>query len=121
MRLRPLTYYRDTRATIALTGNRDVLPDYPSKYDIDKIKFSGFMAQEVEAAAKASGYDFSGVQAPKNSSQLYSLSYETFVVPLVKAVQEQQQMIDELRSSLIEIKQENMTFKLKLAQLQTGK
>jgi DNA integrity scanning protein DisA with diadenylate cyclase activity len=55
------------------------------------------MAQEVERAAKESGYDFSGVTAPKNSKDLYSMNNEEFVVPLVKAVQEQQQMIDSLK------------------------
>jgi hypothetical protein len=65
---------------------------------------TGFVAQDVEAAAKALGYNFSGIQAPKNSGDVYSLRYADFVVPLVKAVQEQQAMIAELqkRNQLLE-------------------
>ena len=62
-------------------------------YDIEKIRMSGFLAQDVEAAAKKIGYDFNGVDVPKNDKSLYGLKYAEFVVPLVKAVQEQQQLI----------------------------
>ncbi len=92
-RLRPVTYYRSIKAMALLTGNKEA-PEYPEKYDIEKIKFSGFVAQEVEKAALASGYDFSGITRPRNGHDLYSLSYESFVVPLVKAVQEQEQIIE---------------------------
>ncbi|MGB3078283.1 MAG: tail fiber domain-containing protein, partial [Saprospiraceae bacterium] len=92
-RLRPVTYYRDIRAQTRLTGNQET-EDYPEKYDIEKIKFSGFLAQEVESAAQACGYDFSGLTKPKKETELYTLSYESFVVPLVKAVQEQQIIIE---------------------------
>ena len=57
------------------------------------IRRSGFIAQEVEVAAAKSGYDFSGIIKPKTAKEHYGLSYESFVVPLVKAVQEQQQII----------------------------
>ena len=63
----------------------------------EKTIFSGFVAQEVEQAAKNVGYDFSGVEKPKSENDMYGLRYAEFVVPLVKAVQEQQQMIDELK------------------------
>ena len=56
-------------------------------------RFSGFLAQEVEAAAKSVGYEFSAVDAPKNAESMYGLRYAEFVVPLVKAVQEQQELI----------------------------
>ena len=49
----------------------------------------------MEEAAKSVGYDFSGVDAPKNDKDFYGLRYAEFVVPLVKAVQEQQAMIEE--------------------------
>ena len=57
------------------------------------MRRTGFIAQEVETAAVTTGYDFSGLVKPKTSNDHYSLSYEAFVVPLVKAVQEQQEMI----------------------------
>ena len=45
-------------------------------------------------------YDFSGVDKPKNEKDLYSLRYADFVAPLVKAIQEQQQMINDLQKQL---------------------
>lgn len=56
---------------------------------------TGFIAQEVEAIVKELGVNFDGVNAPKNPTDNYSIGYAKFVVPLVKAVQEQQQMIEE--------------------------
>ncbi len=57
----------------------------------------------MEAAAKALGYDFDGVDKPKNENDHYGLRYSTFVVPLVKAVQEQQEMIAELEKKVDEL------------------
>ena len=54
----------------------------------DGQKQTGFIAQEVEAAANKLNYDFSGVYKPQNDKDPYGLSYSDFVVPLVKAVQE---------------------------------
>ena len=75
------------KAMTTITGNKET-PDFAEKNDIEKIKFSGFIAQEVEQAAKDAGYDFSGIAIPKKSTELYTLRYAEFVVPLVKAVQE---------------------------------
>jgi trimeric autotransporter adhesin len=94
--LRPVTYNRDIDLAASLTGNKPVA-DYPQKYDAEKIKTSGFIAQEVEQAAIAAGYDFDGVQKPKDEKSLSSVCYASFVVPLVKAVQEQQQQIELLK------------------------
>src|SRR5204863_6379656 len=57
--------------------------------------YTGFIAQDVEKAAKELNYDFSGVDAAKNEHDLYGLRYASFVVPLVKAVQELSKMNDE--------------------------
>ena len=64
------------------------------------IKYSGFIAQEVEAAAKSFGYDFSGVKAPANEKDAYALRYAEFVVPLVKATQELHQKVKEQESEV---------------------
>ncbi len=102
--LRPVTYHlnihKQKEIMDRLLGDRaktDTLPDWEGKYDIEKIKMTGFLAQEVEAAAKKINYDFSGVDVPKVDGGLYSLRYSEFVVPLVKAVQEQQTMIEQLK------------------------
>ena len=62
----------------------------------EKIMYSGFVAQEVESAAKSLNYDFSGLYKPANNKDVYGLSYSEFVVPLVKAVQELSKKNEEL-------------------------
>lgn len=52
------------------------------------IIHSGFIAQEVEAAALLVGFTSSIVSTPDNSADPYALNYAEIVVPLVKAVQE---------------------------------
>jgi len=59
-----------------------------------QMRRSGFIAQEVELAATKSGYNFSGIIKPKTELEHYGLSYEAFVVPLVKGMQEQQKQIE---------------------------
>ena len=66
----------------------------------------GFLAQEVEQAAKAANYEFSGYDTPKTERDLYKIKYAEFVVPLVKGMQEQQTIIDELKKQMAEIKRE---------------
>ena len=68
------------------------------------MRQSGFIAQEVAEAASRAGYDFNGVHIPDNADDNYSIAYSQFVVPLVKAVQEQQAMIEE-QQAMIEILQ----------------
>jgi len=104
-RLRPVTYHFSTQAMMAITGTKET-PDFVGKYDGEKIKYSGFIAQEVEQAAKASGYEFSGYDTPKSEFGLYSIKYAEFVVPLVKAVQEQQAIIEQQGKKIIEQQQQ---------------
>jgi hypothetical protein len=54
----------------------------------EQIRYTGFVAEEVEKAARELHFDFSGIDAAKNDNDLYGLRYAEFVVPLVKAVQE---------------------------------
>jgi len=92
LRLRPVTFHFDKNKMDQITGTIDS-SQYDEKYEVESIKHSGFLAQEVELAAQQSRYDFSGVSKPKNDRKLYSMAYSDFVVPLVKTVQEQQEMI----------------------------
>src|SRR6266542_4036758 len=70
----------------------------------EKMIRTGFVAQEVEEAAKRIGYDFSGVDKPKNEHTPYGLRYSEFVVPLVKAVQELSKQNDDLKEENEELK-----------------
>ena len=78
------------------------LPDPDGVARKEKILYSGFIAQDVESAARSIGYDFSGVDAPENAKGYYGLRYAEFVVPLVKAVQEQQVMIQQQNDQIKE-------------------
>jgi hypothetical protein len=74
--------------------NPQLLKDYQKA---SQIRYSGFIAQEVEAASQALNYNFSGISKPEKSDGHYGLDYASFVVPLVKAMQEQQEMIEALK------------------------
>lgn len=111
-KLRPVTYNLDvTGISKRLNEDRGKESNAQLKIAVtekEKTVYSGFIAQEVEEAANELGYNFSGVDKPKNDNDLYGLRYAEFVVPLVKAVQELskqnenlQKQIDELNSKLI--------------------
>ena len=97
MKLRPVTYMLDHEAIIDATYGPERAAERKAQIAerASKLTETGFIAQEVEAAAHELGMEFSGVDAPKNDKDMYALRYATFVVPLVKAVQEQQAMIEE--------------------------
>lgn len=92
MKLKPVTYNLDVSGlSAALKENQGQEWDGVMKEAIaqkEKLIQTGFIAQDVEKAAREVGYDFSGVDAPKNDADFYGLRYAEFVVPLVKAVQE---------------------------------
>ncbi|PVW17204.1 tail fiber domain-containing protein [Marixanthomonas spongiae] len=95
--LRPITYKL----------NRKKLSQFKKEHEIasntEQIE-TGFIAQEVEALAKKLDYEFNGVKRPDDlTKDNYTLSYSLFVVPLVKAVQEQQQEIEILKNKLSEL------------------
>lgn len=96
-KLRPVTYHYNIHRKDEIFGVKND-HNWDGKYDIEKRTMTGFIAQEVEQSANQIGYDFSGVDKPKNDKSIYGLRYAEFVVPLVKAVQEQQQMIDSLKA-----------------------
>ena len=112
--LRPVTYEVDFAAMESWWAENYNFRDsstYPEKYDKKNILYTGFIAQEVEAAAQSIGYDFSGVDAPKNNKDFYGLRYATFVVPLVKAVQELSMSNEQLTRSNSELKLGNEELK----------
>ena len=70
----------------------------------ESVVMTGFVAQEVEKAAKDCGYNFDGVIRPQHDKDHYRIAYEEFVMPLVKAVQEQQKMIEDMKKEIEELK-----------------
>jgi hypothetical protein len=70
------------------------------------VVYTGFVAQDVEQAARSVGYDFSGVDKPKDAQQsFYGLRYSDFVVPLVKAMQELSAQNDSLQQANTQLSQ----------------
>jgi len=113
LNLRPVTYYFDKDKMDELNGIKDS-SNYPEKYDINNIKQSGFLAQEVEIAANKVGYDFIGLSKPNGEVKTYSLAYAMFVIPLVKATQEQQKIINQQQKTIDEMKKEMAEIKAML-------
>ncbi len=113
-KLRPVSYHVNSKALNEFTGvsERNKLSNKITGADENNnIEVTtGFIAQEVEAVAKELGFEFSGIDRPKNVKDFYGLRYAEFVVPLVKAVQEQQIMIEKLQS-------ENQLLKSKISEI----
>lgn len=91
-KLNPVTYYFDTEKLETFTRTGIVGKTWSDKEGMP-VK-TGFLAQEVEKIVQEIGYEFDGINAPQNERDNYTLSYSQFVMPLVKAVQEQQKIIE---------------------------
>jgi len=100
MKLRPVSYNLDMDAIASKTG----IPDSLRRTESEALKAAevqtGFIAQEVEQAAREIGFAFHGVDVPKNENDFYGLRYSEFVVPLVKAMQEQQSQIEQQNATI---------------------
>ncbi len=103
LKLRPVSYDLDVNKINSFLGIEQ--KDTNANTDKSKLRQTGFIAQEVEMAAKQTGFEFSGIDKPKNKNDLYGLRYAQFVVPLVKAVQEQEQKISEQQKIINNLKQ----------------
>jgi len=106
MKLRPVTYNLDMDAIARFYSTPDNLR-LPQGEQLKAAELqTGFIAQEVETAANSVGYDFHGVDKPKNENSHYGLRYAEFVVPLVKATQEQQEVIENLEKENTALKEQ---------------
>ena len=106
-RLRPVTYQFDREAYSAFIGEQGLkTKNLANQNKEEEIIMSGFIAQEVDKAAREAGFQFDGVMNPKNDKETWSLAYSQFVVPLVKAIQEQQKEIELLKSELAELRRQ---------------
>ncbi|MBK8643552.1 MAG: tail fiber domain-containing protein [Saprospiraceae bacterium] len=128
LKLRPVSYVLDidqleTVQGIKSENRKSFLRNQNSTAanSFNPVRQTGFIAQEVQKASDACGFQFSGVDRPQNENDFYGLRYAEFVVPLVKSVQEQQQIInaqkleiEQLKSKLNQL--ENL--ELRLSQLE---
>lgn len=130
--LRPVSYQLDAQGIAAFLGEdqqettlegKQKGPTKVSESDRiardqkSRIRYAGFLAQEVEAAANSIGFEFSGVDKPQNEHSLYGLRYAEFVVPLVKATQEQQLTIEEQQKEIAVLHSEVAALKTMVRQL----
>jgi hypothetical protein len=124
MLLRPVTYNLDISGLTSFLNSsqgagaagRTKAPtaeEQSAMQQKEKMLCTGFIAQEVETAAKKISYDFSGVVVPQDSRGLYGLAYADFVVPLVRSVQQLSNkhdslssIVDSLQSQINDIQQE---------------
>lgn len=120
MKLRPVTYQLDISDLDDFleiqSGEHD--PVTKDKSEAAAIVHSGFIAQEVEADAQLLGFDFDGVDKPKNKGDLYGLRYEEFTIPLVNSVKEQQQIIAANANEIEKLKSETQQLLIKLEELE---
>jgi len=113
-KLTPVTYNLNLEAADEILGTKSSdrtrsAEETSGREAKEKVIYSGFLAQDVEKAAKDLDYDFSGVDAAKNDNDLYGLRYSDFVVPLVKAVQELSSQNQKLQEEIDELKAEKNT------------
>ncbi|MFT3702385.1 MAG: tail fiber domain-containing protein [Agriterribacter sp.] len=124
--LRPVTYHFDPEAfNIMMKAS---FPDAPNEIseverngiaEKSKTTYTGFIAQEVEAVAKKMNYDFSGIDAPKNDKDYYSLRYSDFVVPMIKGMQELSKKNDSLKIENENLKAQNVLFEERLKKIES--
>lgn len=125
LKLRPVTYHYNMEVLSDFYRIPDSLRNTESLEESSNIVYSGFIAQEVEKAANEVGFEFSGIDKPKNKNDHYSLRYAEFTVPLVKAIQEinldniaKQDEINYLRSEIDRLNNENLEIRKKLQKIE---
>jgi hypothetical protein len=128
-KLNPVTYNLDvTSISKFLNENETTEASKALIKAKEQIRYSGFIAQDVEQSANELNYDFSGVDKPQNETSLYGLRYAEFTVPLVKAVQElsaqndkQAQQIKTLEATNAQLQKELKEIHSMLSQIDASK
>ena len=113
-KLRPVSYNYNLSKEAELLGVTDT-SNWTGKYDIEKIRFTGFIAQEVDSAANSIGYSFSGVD---KQGKIVGLRYQEFVVPLVKSVQELYLESKSKEEEILKLQEQNANQELRIRALE---
>lgn len=129
MRLRPVSYNTNPEILHQIWGTPDSLVKKIDHSQIKNTRFIGLLAQEVHEAMKQSGYtSFTGIDIPRNEKEVYSLRYVDFIMPMIKAIQEQQSMIEaqqkEIQTQKAQIQnliQENETLRAQRTEIEKMK
>ncbi|MBK6829411.1 MAG: tail fiber domain-containing protein [Flavobacteriales bacterium] len=130
-RLRPVTYTLDAYGVDAFLGiaqRMDTLPDQEGRAhyrqrlnEVSTQRQTGFIAQEVEEAARSVGYDFCGVHHPISENDHYTLGYASFTVPIVKAIQELHATVQDQQNINEQLREELEVLRKELREMKTGR
>ncbi|MBK8845007.1 MAG: tail fiber domain-containing protein [Bacteroidetes bacterium] len=108
-KLKPVTYNINSSKLIALTcGNKSDTLKWVNK-NLDEIRFTGFIAQQVKAAADETNFDFSGYDY---SDDIAGLRYSEFVVPLAKSIQE---LDANMKNEMQQLEKQNASLKAEVS------
>jgi len=104
MKLKPVIYNVRPGELHKIWGTPDSLVRAMDFSEAERETRIGFIAQDVQKAVEKSGFNFPGIDTPKNEHEVYTLRYVDFIMPMVKAIQEQQQTISKQQSQITELK-----------------
>ena len=115
-KLKPVTYNFDTKKFdehLNRNQNKDEVPNEDFATSTAIIR-TGFLAQDVEKICTDLGYNFDGLHVPDpfNPTDNYGIAYSQFIMPIVKAVQEQQVIIESQKTELDQLKLELEKYKM---------
>lgn len=96
LRLHPVTYNFSYAKLSEFLGEKNM--DQKALHEKENKREMGLIAQEVEKVCQETGNHVSNlIYAPENEHDNYSIAYGQLVVPLTKAIQEQQAQIEALQ------------------------
>ncbi len=97
--MKPVSYNLNIHKQIELLGNQDT-SNFVGKYDIEKIRYNGLLAQDVETVMDQTGAKFTGLDKPGMGDNLYHLRYGDLIVPMIQAMKEQQALIEQMNARI---------------------
>lgn len=114
-KLKPVTYNFDTKKFdehLNKNRNRNEVANEDFTTSTAIVR-TGFLAQDVEKICNDLGYNFDGLHIPEanNPTDNYGIAYSQFIMPIVKAVQEQQVIIEAQKTELEQLKAELEKYK----------
>ncbi|HRG18789.1 MAG TPA: tail fiber domain-containing protein [Flavobacterium lutivivi] len=114
-KLKPVTYNFDTKKFdehLNKNRNRDEIASEDFSQSTAIVR-TGFLAQDVEKICNDLDYNFDGLHIPdaNNPTDNYGIAYSQFIMPIVKAVQEQQEIIEKQKTELEQLKSELEKYK----------
>ena len=107
LKLRPCKYRMNSREAYFKPGQKRDFSATNDGSKAGKRPHYGLIAQEVKEAMNELNVDFAGYLDSKvdGGEDVLSLGYTEFIAPMIKAIQEQQNMIEELQKQVDVLKQ----------------